>query len=156
MRNIKENPSIKKISDDNISLRKMKENNRVFEQIRKALDEFLEKKRTNFQRFFFLSNDELLEILSVAKELKTLQPFLSKVFENIHAFEFDKENISGVLSAEGEKLEFRHFALRPGQNEVEDWLRLIEEQMRASLKHTLKTCIHKYEYEDIQRTSWIF
>ncbi len=45
----------------------LRNNNKQFEQIQKALDDYLDKKRENFQRFSFLSNLELLHILSMAK-----------------------------------------------------------------------------------------
>jgi dynein heavy chain, axonemal len=90
------------------------------------LDDLLDKKRELFKRLYFLSNDELLQMLSTVKGPQKLVEYLPKIFDNIYNLEFDlKDSIAGIVSKEGEICKLRALYMRG--EEVEEWLRNLDE-----------------------------
>ena len=99
----KEDPSILNNCTIDGLREKFIEANKNLEIVHKGLTEYLEKKRSAFSRFFFLSDDELLEILSQTKEVRNVRPYLKKVFEAIADLEFDdQDRMWAMISSEKE------------------------------------------------------
>lgn len=57
------------------------------ERCQKALNTFLEEKRDSFPRFFFLGDDDLLEILGQSTNVAVVQSHLKKIFSGISKLE---------------------------------------------------------------------
>ncbi|GAB1862505.1 Dynein heavy chain 3, axonemal [Camponotus japonicus] len=129
--------------------------NSLLEEIQKGLNDYLEKKRLFFPRFFFLSNDELLEILSETKDPQRVQPHLRKCFEGISKLRFTKdEEIIGMLSAEEEYVPLSgKIYPADAKGMVERWLCQVEELMVISLRDTAEESVIAY-FEAI-REEWV-
>ena len=156
---------MKGVSERNLALpaatqpglyKEMKEHNVKLEQIQKALEDYLDKKRKEFPRFFFLSNDELLEILAQARVPSAVQPHLRKIFESIYQLDFGTDqhrgdDIYAMISAEGERVQLsRNLKARGG---VEEWLKLVEADMQKSLRKEMKD--GHQAYDDGNRPDWV-
>jgi hypothetical protein len=83
MKQAKDNPEVISLCPEARLRDNLREANKLLEQVQKGLSEYLETKRMAFPRFYFLSDDELLQILSQTKDPKAVQPHLRKCFENI-------------------------------------------------------------------------
>ncbi|OEH74384.1 dynein heavy chain related protein [Cyclospora cayetanensis] len=153
MRHTYEEPQVLPACSTPGLVEKLRENNRLMERVQKELESYLELKRSQFARFYFLSNDELLEILSETTDPLKVQPFLCKVFENMNNLEFSEDLVAtAMLSAEGERMAFVKGLVTCGKS-VEIWMKGLEQTMKLSVRESLHASIR--EYPTTERTSWV-
>lgn len=62
------------------------------EVCQKALNDYLEEKRSKFPRFYFIGDDDLLEILGQSTNPQVIQTHLKKLFAGIHLVDFNRDN----------------------------------------------------------------
>ena len=129
--------------------------NDTLEKVQKNLEDYLETKRTAFPRFYFLSNDELLEILAQTKNVQAVQPHMSKCFDGIKMLDFGDDpksiDIFAMISGEEERVSLGKNLKARGN--VEAWLTSVEGAMIASLKRLAKAGY--LSYPETVREEWI-
>ncbi|CCW63595.1 unnamed protein product [Phytomonas sp. EM1] len=139
-------PQVLTRCQDETLLKTFSEANNTLEGVMRKLQQFLETKRMAFPRFYFISNEELLQILSDSRDPFLVQPYLCKCFEGIKRIQFsDNQDIVGMESSEGEKVPLVQ-KVNPGDhgNQVELWLQMVENSMKASIREQLRQAIGDY------------
>ena len=155
MQNVNKTPHILTVADFSGLLEQLKDANSQLEIVEKGLNAFLDTKKMAFPRFFFLSNDELLEILSEGKIPTNVQPFVKKCFESMRDLHFnDNGLIEAMNSQEGEQVPFPTPVDPAASGAVEVWLDSVEAQMRQALLKVSGDAIEAYS--STPRDKWIF
>ena len=140
----KVNSKVIEYCDNEKLLERFKESEVLLDQVQKGLSDYLETKRSVFARFYFLSNDELLSILSESKDVKRVQPHLKKCFEGIDKVNFlDDLSIDRMISPEGEEVILLRKVNPVGKN-VEHWMLELEGMMRTSVREVMRQAIEDY------------
>jgi len=142
-----------------------------------SLNEFLEKKRSGFPRFYFIGDDDLLEILGQSTKPTVIQAHLKKLFAGIHNVDFDENNqfILSMKSIEGEVVPLKtkvkitpnvevkkkklimglmfsylfsfSFPVFECINNFQEWLNELSTEMRCTLKSLLLDCVSDSKHD---------
>nr|XP_019953955.1 PREDICTED: dynein heavy chain 12, axonemal-like [Paralichthys olivaceus] len=155
MRHCVKNPKILLATSMPGLLEKLQESNNLLEIILKGLNAYLEKKRLFFPRFFFLSNDEMLEILSETKDPLRVQPHLKKCFEGISKLDFlPNLDIQAMYSSEGERVQLiQNISTSQAKGAVEKWLVQVEDMMIKSVRDQVAQS--RLAYAATDRNQWV-
>ena len=119
--------------------------------IQKALGEYLEKQRAAFPRFYFVGDEDLLEMIGNAKNPHKVIRHLSKMFAGVEGLEVVEgaKRIEGMVSKEGEVVRFVK-AVDVDEGSVHAWLREVEYQMRFTLATLLQQSVASMNDLDAQ------
>ena len=146
-------PKVIEFCDNAKLLERFRESEMLLDQVQKGLSDYLETKRSVFARFYFLSNDELLSILSESKDVKLVQPHLKKCFEGIDKVKFLGDlSIDRIISPENEEI-MMTTKIDPVDKNVEVWMLELEAMMRISVRDVMGRAID--DYSKTPRPKWM-
>ncbi|XP_036818628.1 dynein heavy chain 6, axonemal [Oncorhynchus mykiss] len=126
------------------------------EKIQKCLEDYFESKRSVFARFYFLSNEELLDVLSQSKNPNAIQPHLVKCFSNIRHLNIQEHArihhvVASIRSAEGETVTMpKNVQIR---GPVEQWMGNVETAMYNTVKRRLKIGVSEWNPQNFKK--WV-
>lgn len=115
----------------------------LLSKIQKALGEYLERERSSFPRFYFVGDEDLLEIIGNSKDILRIMKHLKKMFAGISTIMLDEDltQIQGMASREGEEIRFPEPIMLKDYPKINDWLAKLEGMMRLSLATLLTEAV---------------
>jgi len=111
----------------------------LLKKIQKALGDYLEKERALFSRFYFIGDEDLLEIIGNSKDIPRIQKHFKKMFAGVAGILLadDNQTIIAVISNEGERLSLSRPIHINEYRKINEWLVALEVEIKQSLAFQL-------------------
>jgi len=93
--------NVKKMSEDYMMqsfLNTLKGCRLELDKLRKTLEEYMAEKRNHYNRFYFLTDGELITLLQEIRDFQSMEPYLRLCFD-LDGFIVEKEMVVGVRSS---------------------------------------------------------
>ncbi|KAJ2903583.1 putative dynein heavy chain protein [Zalerion maritima] len=117
----------------------------LLNKIQKALGEYLEKERVSFPRFYFVGDEDLLEMIGNSNDTMRIAKHFKKMFAGLSGLIMDDDSIiSGFTSKEGEIVRLKKEVSLVKTPKINDWLALLETGMKTTLAELLADAIEQY------------
>ncbi|KAL2864679.1 dynein heavy chain [Aspergillus lucknowensis] len=118
----------------------------LLNKIQKALGEYLERERVSFPRFYFVGDEDLLEIIGNSNDIFRVAKHFKKMFAGLSGVLMDDDsNIVGFTSKEGEEVRLKKEVNLVKTPRINDWLSALENSMKSTLAELLAEAIEQFE-----------
>uniref|UniRef100_A0A1B0DN78 Dynein heavy chain, cytoplasmic n=1 Tax=Phlebotomus papatasi TaxID=29031 RepID=A0A1B0DN78_PHLPP len=115
-----------------------------------TLTAYITSKRNAFPRFYFLGDDDLLEILGQASKEAILQKHIKKLFPGVHRLGISTRDgellIESIHSAEGDSVRLRNIIHITGS--VEEWLNQLVIEIKFTLRELVRKCVEIKDFTE--------
>ncbi|KAJ5098437.1 hypothetical protein N7532_005438 [Penicillium argentinense] len=131
----------------------------LLNKIQKALGEYLERERVSFPRFYFVGDEDLLEIIGNSNDIFRVAKHFKKMFAGLSGLLMDDDNnIVGFTSKEGEEVRLKKEVNLVKTPRINDWLSALENNMKLTLAELLAEAIEQfdtlYNTTEVDRTAF--
>lgn len=129
--------------------------------IQRALGDYLEKQRRDFSRFYFLGDEDLLEIIGNSQEPGKVLAHVAKMFAGIAGATSVTTDLpddtltrfDAMVSKDGEVVPFHQPIDVKKQMGVKDWLKQLEERMQSTLALLLEQAVSEDKSSEVSLAS---
>ena len=129
------------ISGIQVSLERLSD---LLNKIQKALGEYLERERVNFPRFYFVGDEDLLEIIGNSNDILRISKHFSKMFAGLSGLILGEEStVAGISSREGEEVRLKKPISLLKTPKINDWLALLEDNIKYTLAELLAEAVEE-------------
>ncbi|EWC45394.1 cytoplasmic dynein heavy chain [Drechslerella stenobrocha 248] len=117
----------------------------LLNKIQKALGEYLERERVSFPRFYFVGDEDLLEIIGNSNDTHRIAKHFKKMFAGLSGLLLDEDStITGFTSKEGEEVKLKKPISLIKTPKINDWLMALENNMKSTLAELLAEAIAEF------------
>ncbi|EED23281.1 dynein heavy chain [Talaromyces stipitatus ATCC 10500] len=118
----------------------------LLNKIQKALGEYLERERVSFPRFYFVGDEDLLEIIGNSNDTLRVAKHFKKMFAGLSGLLMDDDNnIVGFTSKEGEEVRLKREVNLIKTPRINDWLSALDNNMKLTLAELLAEAVEQFE-----------
>lgn len=118
----------------------------LLNKIQKALGEYLERERISFPRFYFVGDEDLLEIIGNSNDTMRIAKHFRKMFAGLSGLLIEEETtIIGFTSKEGEQIFLKKPISLIKTPKINDWLAALESNMKTTLAELLSEAIVAFQ-----------
>ena len=100
-----------------------------------------------FPRFYFIGNEDLLELVGGSHDITRINNHLKKMFSGVERLQYAKESscIVGIVSEQGEELVLHNLVSLIKNTRLHEWLSELELEIKLTLSRLVKDNIKLWE-----------